>query len=110
MNSNDLKPTATTPPAPTPRTAAPRSNKQIRATAIADGLAAKRKWKTLIAEAQATWEKISPEELAEVNGSFHRLAGLVQLRQRISRVESDQQVRAFLDKHYAVADAPNAPS
>ena len=103
MNTYDSKPPATPPVALATRPGAPRSNKQIRANVIADGLAAKQKWKTLIAEAKATWERISPEELAEVNGSFHRLAGLVQLRQKISRVESDQQVRAFLDKHYAVA-------
>lgn len=79
----------------------PRSKKQITASALADGVKVRAKWKTLIAEARTVWAKLHPEELAKVNGDFHRLAGLVQLRYEIGRAESDRQVRAFFDKHYA---------
>ena len=82
----------------------PRSKSQTRAAAIADGLAIKVKWKTLIGEAKSVWQKLYPEELAKVEGNFHVLAGLVQLRYQLSRQESDRQVKAFFDKHCAVAE------
>jgi hypothetical protein len=37
--------------------------------------------------------------LVQVDGNFHRLAGLVQMRQQVSREEADQQVKAFLARH-----------
>jgi hypothetical protein len=86
--------------APTPAAAPARTTKQIRASALVDGRAVKAKWKTLIPEALALWPRVHAEELANVKGNFHVLAGLVQLRHQLSREESDQQVRAFFDKHY----------
>ena len=96
------------PPAPesgaiSPAIKRPRTRSQVRASAIADGLAAKDKWKTLIGEARAAWEKVSSDDLAKVDGDFHRLAGLIQLRYQISREESDRQARDFFDRHYSVA-------
>ncbi|MDB5985212.1 MAG: hypothetical protein JWR16_265 [Nevskia sp.] len=81
----------------------PRTNNQIKAAVIADGLAAKAKWKTLLAEAKTVWTKVPPEDLAKVDGNFYKLAGLVQLRYQVSREESDRQVKDFFDKHYSVA-------
>ena len=100
---NSVKPPEPEPGATSPAIKRPRTRSQIRATAIADGLAAKAKWKTLIGEARAVWEKVSSEELAKVDGDFHRLAGLIQLRHQISREESDRQARDFFDRHYSVA-------
>lgn len=84
----------------TPARIVPRTKNQIRATANADARAVKAKWKTLIAEAKSVWEKIPVEDLAQVEGNFHRLAGLVQLRYQIGREETDRQVKEFFAKHY----------
>jgi hypothetical protein len=84
------------------------NKKQSRATLIADGLAVKAKWKTLIKEASELWPRVPAEELAKVDGSFPRLAGLIQLRYGASREQSDAQVTAFFAKHYP-APAAAAP-
>ncbi|HSW13967.1 MAG TPA: hypothetical protein VLI06_14070 [Solimonas sp.] len=93
-----------TPPATgpaTPAVAPPALTKnQIKASALADGLAIKAKWKTLIAEARTVWPKVQVEELATVAGNFHVLAGIVQLRYCLSREESNRQVTEFFGKHY----------
>ncbi len=81
--------------APSHPAAPPRSNRQSRASALIDALAVRSNWQTLIAEARALWPAVHAEEMAKVMGDFHVLAGLVQLRQHLSREESDQQVRAF---------------
>lgn len=83
--------------------AVPRTRKQISASLLADGLALKARWKTLIADAKSVWPKISAEELASAHGDIHRLAGMVQLRCQLSREESDRQVKAFFAKHAAKA-------
>lgn len=91
------------PRAASPAIKLPRTNNQIKAAVIADGVAAKAKWKTLLAEAKSVWTKVPPEDLAKVDGNFYKLAGLVQLRYQVSREESDRQVKSFFDKHYSVA-------
>lgn len=94
-------------PEETPKTAgitpAFPSRGQLKASALAEGLAIRKKWKSLIAEALETWPRLHAEELATVGGNFHVLAGLVQLRHRISREESDRQVKEFFARHYPVA-------
>jgi len=92
-----------------PAAVPPRTKNQLRASALADALAVKAKWKSLIGEAQEVWPQLHTEELATVAGNFHVLAGLVQLRCRLSRADSDQQARAFLDRHYAVVGATVRP-
>lgn len=82
---------------------APLTRKQTRSNAMLATRALQLKWKTLIPEARTVWSKIHPEELATVQGDFHRLAGLVQMRYRVSRLEADQQTKSFLDKHYPPA-------
>jgi hypothetical protein len=104
MNTPDDTQAPAAEPAITRPAAAPqRTKNQIRASATADGIAVKVKWKTLVTQARAQWEKVPAEDLLKVDGNFHKLAGLVQLRYQLSREESDQQVREFFDKHYAVA-------
>ena len=90
-------------PRPAGNTPAFPSRGKLKASALAESLAIRKKWKSLIAEALATWPRLHAEELASVGGDFHILAGLVQLRQRISREESDRQVKEFLARHYPVA-------
>jgi len=97
---NSVMPQPAAPIATPAAPAAPRTNNQIKSTAMADGRAVKAKWKPLIAEAKTVWSKLYPEELAKVDGNFHVLAGLVQMRYQLSREESNRQVTAFLDKHY----------
>ncbi|SEQ00201.1 hypothetical protein SAMN04488038_10343 [Solimonas aquatica] len=74
---------------------------QLRAAAQAEARAVKEQWLSLLAPAKATWAKLHPQELAGVEGNFHKLAGLVQLRYQLSREESDRQVNAFFDTHRA---------
>jgi hypothetical protein len=83
---------------------------QLRATAATEARAVKDRWKILAAEARTVWGKLHPEELAKVDGNFHVLAGLVQMRYQVSRQESDRQVSAFFSKHIPapVAAAPAA--
>jgi hypothetical protein len=96
------------PAAPTRGPGPTRTKSQIRASAMADAAAIKSKWKTLIPAAGALWTKVHGDDLARVDGNFHKLAGLVQLRCGLSREESDKQVKDFFAKHYPVA--PNAPA
>jgi hypothetical protein len=83
--------------------APPRTNKQIKASSIANEQAAQKRWKLMLADAKATWAKVPPEDLTRVNGNLHILAGLVQLRYHVSREEADQQAKQFYDAHPAVA-------
>ena len=80
------------------------TKKQITASLLAKGLADKAQWKSLINEAHATWPKVSTAELAAVAGNIHALAGLVQLHHRLSREESDSQVKAFFAAHLSRGD------
>lgn len=97
---DNATPPETGPAAAKPLPAPMRTKNQIKASVLADGIAAKAKWKSLVAEARTIWPKLQPEELTPVGGNFHVLAGLVQLRYRVSREESDRQVKEFFDKHY----------
>lgn len=99
MNTENGKAPAITDDAPARVTLPPRTKNQLKASALADGLALKAKWKTLIPAAKAKWDKLHAEELEKVDGSVHRLAGLVQLRQQLSRDETDRQVAAFMAQH-----------
>jgi len=83
--------------------APPRTNKQIRASSIANEQAAQKRWKLMLADAKTTWVKVPPEDLTRVNGNLNILAGLIQLRYHLSREEADQQARQFYDAHPAVA-------
>jgi len=96
--------TAVAPVVPAPRVMEPqRTKNQVRAASVAQGQAIVAKWKTQIAEAKTIWEKVPAAELAKVDGNFHKLAGLVQLYYRVSREESDRQVKEFFDRHIAIA-------
>lgn len=81
------------------------TKKQVAAGLLAKERASKIQWKSLIAEAQATWPQVSTAELMMAEGNVHALAGLVQLRQRVSRADSDQQVKAFFAAQPAPDDA-----
>ncbi len=97
-------PTYSTNPAvqPKPSVRPPLTKKQSTASRFAAEHAMKVKWKSLIGAAHAVWNRISPEELAKVQGNIPALAGLVQLRHQLSRQESDAQVKAFFATHFPV--------
>lgn len=76
-----------------------RTRKQVSTMLLAQGVAAKLRWKKLVAEARLTWPAVSTEELAKAQGDVPTLAGIVQLRCRFSREEADRQVKAFFEKH-----------
>lgn len=75
------------------------ARKQTMAALLAQGMATKLRWKKLVADARLTWPAVSTDELARVQGDVSTLAGIVQLRCRLSREESDRQVKAFFDRH-----------
>lgn len=87
-------------PAPPAAPKAMRSNNQIGASAFADGLAVRAKWRTVVAEAKVNWEQIPLTDLQAVDGNFHRLAGLLQQRYQLDRESANVQARAFFDKHF----------
>lgn len=86
-----------------PRMGTLHTRKQALTTLFAQRVAAKLRWKTLAAEARLTWPAVSAEELARVQGDVPTLSGIVQLRCRLSREETDRQVKAFFEKHASVA-------
>lgn len=92
-----------TPVAPLPAagtTPARHSRKQLSASILTRDRDIKALWKRLVPEARSVWAKIPVEDLERVRGDFNVLAGQVQLRYRVSREESDRQVREFFDKHH----------
>lgn len=88
--------TSPTPDGPTRTAPVLRTRKQIQTAAMADQSAQRLKWKAMVPAAQSTWSKLETQELMQMQGNVHKLAGLIQLRYRTSREEADQQVAAFL--------------
>lgn len=86
----------------------PPTRKQTTASLLSRGLADRQQWKTLVDEAQVIWPMISLAELASTEGNVHSLAGLVQLRQRLTRAEADLAVKAFFAAHPAEPAAATA--
>jgi len=100
MNTEDLPVLPTYGVSAKPVTRESRTKNQIKAAALADASTKRSHWKKLVAEACIVWPQIAREDLDGVEGNFSKLAGLVQLRYQIGRIESDQQAQAFFDKHY----------
>lgn len=83
-------------------TAAPyvaRTRKQIQAAEMADQAAVLSRWKNMLPDARTNWPKVPAEELLLVKGNMHKLAGMVQLRYKLDRLEADLQVKTFMDLH-----------
>lgn len=85
---------STSPAAPAPTVLRTRS--QLQAAAVVELAQAMATWKRRIPSAQLRWPKLDPIDLVQAKGNTHRLAGLVQLRYKLSREEADQQVAEFL--------------
>ena len=81
----------------------PRSKKRLKADTLANEQAAQKHWKQMLPDAKATWAKVPPEDLTRVNGNLNILAGLIQLRYRVSRQDADEQAKLFYDAHSAAA-------
>lgn len=79
------------------------TNKQVKASAIGDGVAVSTKWKTLIQHARTIRENVLAENLIYVGDKLHKMARLGQLRDQLSPEQSDQQVRDIFDEHRARA-------
>jgi hypothetical protein len=73
-----------------------RTRSQLQAAAVVELAQALATWKRRIPSAQLRWPKLDPVDLVQAKGNTHRLAGLVQLRYKLSREEADQQVAEFL--------------
>ncbi|MFT4046531.1 MAG: hypothetical protein QM661_07505 [Solimonas sp.] len=82
---------------------------QLRAIANAEAQAHSARWKTLIEVAASTWSKLHAVELGHSKGDSNVLAGLIQMRYQIGRLEADAQVKSFFEKHAPTAPAPVAP-
>lgn len=76
-----------------------RTRKQIQAAEMADQAAVLTRWKNMLGDARTQWPKVPPEELLLVKGNVNKLAGMVQLRYKLDRVEADLQVKTFMDLH-----------
>ncbi|MGQ0622047.1 MAG: hypothetical protein ACT4QA_19370 [Panacagrimonas sp.] len=74
----------------------PRTRKQIQTAAMAEQSEVRTRWKNMLPDARTTWPKVPAEELVLVKGNVHKLAGMIQLRYRISREEADLQVKTFM--------------
>ena len=73
-----------------------RNRKQTQAAEQAREVQIKQLWRNALPLAIATWPRLSPDELRSSGGNVHKLAGLIQLRYQASRVDSDEQVAAFM--------------
>lgn len=78
-----------------------RTRKQVQAAEMASQAAVLSHWKAMLPDAHTTWPKVPSEELAQVRGNINKLAGMVQLRYKLSREDADLQVKTFLDLHPA---------
>ncbi|MGQ0700039.1 MAG: hypothetical protein ACT4PZ_17565 [Panacagrimonas sp.] len=76
-----------------------RTRKQVQAAEMADQAAVLARWKGLLPDAGTTWPKVPQEELLLVRGNVHKLAGVVQLRYKLSRQDADSQVKSFMESH-----------
>lgn len=57
------------------------------------------KWKKQLNAAKLNWDKLSENELIKLNGEEAQLAGLVQERYAVTRLEADRQVKKFFDNY-----------
>lgn len=73
-----------------------RTRQQRQAAEISEQALVRANWKRAMPSAQLRWPRLDPVELVQARGNTHRLAGLVQLRYKLTREEADQQVAAFL--------------
>ncbi|NKF24160.1 hypothetical protein [Solimonas marina] len=81
------------------RPAGSPTKNQLRAAAEAHARAHVSTWQTLIGVADQTWPRVPKAALANSDGNFHVVAGLVQMYGQLSREEADQQVQAFFSEH-----------
>lgn len=58
----------------------------------------KAKWQRQIGNAKILWGRLTEIELQDSEGRADQLAGLVQERYALSRIEAEKQVDAFLRK------------
>ena len=65
----------------------------------------KGQWKQHIGAAKIAWGKLTEDELLKLEGHEQKLAGLVQERYAVTRDEADKQVKAFVEKVKAGAQA-----
>jgi uncharacterized protein YjbJ (UPF0337 family) len=56
-------------------------------------------WKQLAGKAKIAWGDLTDDDLAKVEGSAERLAGLVQERYGRTREEAEREVKEFFDKN-----------
>jgi uncharacterized protein YjbJ (UPF0337 family) len=56
-------------------------------------------WKQLAGKAKIAWGDLTDDDLAKVEGSAERLAGLVQEKYGRTREEAEREVKEFFDKN-----------
>ena len=56
-------------------------------------------WKQLAGKAKVAWGELTDDELAKVEGSAERLAGLVQEKYGRTREEAEREVKEFFDNN-----------
>jgi uncharacterized protein YjbJ (UPF0337 family) len=55
-------------------------------------------WKQHVGAAKVMWGKLTQDQLLQTEGRFQKLAGLIQEKYAISRMEAEKQVRTFMEK------------
>jgi len=63
----------------------------------------KQRWSTQKSPAKTVWDKLTDEELNQVNGNIHTLIGLVKARYELTQDEAYKQVKLFFAKDAAPA-------
>lgn len=56
-------------------------------------------WKQLAGKAKVAWGDLTDDDLAKVEGSAERLAGLVQEKYGRTREEAEREVKEFFDNN-----------
>jgi uncharacterized protein YjbJ (UPF0337 family) len=56
------------------------------------------KWKQIGGDAKKQWGKLTDDELMEINGDRDILAGKIQEKYGIAKVQADRQIDKWIDK------------
>jgi uncharacterized protein YjbJ (UPF0337 family) len=75
------------------------ASRVARARRLSSATELKGRWKQNIGAARIVWDKLSEDELLQIEGHQQKLSGLIQQRYAVTRDEALRQVKAFFSKH-----------
>lgn len=56
------------------------------------------KWRQLRGEVRKTWGKITDDDLDQIQGSYDRLVGMLQVKYGFTRQQASEEINNFLNK------------